>query len=172
MAFCNNGAGCGHGCGRQDDHGGDCDCYESDCRSSSRYVQSPPLKPPVTFYAVRCDGKYYHTYTRATDSGWRDKLEDSKVWTRKGPAQAMVTRLSDQVVHKGSGPAPKVELVEFVVAEVRVIDQTTRVAASKMKKEREEAERLARCKRQELERAEADLARAEARVKKLRDGDV
>lgn len=31
MAFCNNTAACGHDCGRQDDHGGACDCYQKDC---------------------------------------------------------------------------------------------------------------------------------------------
>lgn len=36
MAFCNNRAPCGHGCGRQDAHGGPCDCYESTCPVSAR----------------------------------------------------------------------------------------------------------------------------------------
>jgi len=166
MAFCNNNAGCGHSCGRQDDHGGDCDCYESDCKSSSRYVRPVPLPPPVTFYAVRCAGKYYHTYSRCNNSGWRDKLEDAKVWTRKGPAQGMVTRLSDQLVHKGPGPAPKVELVEFIVAEVRVIDQTTRVAEARLRKDREEAAHRAAAREQEITRAKDDVERALARLRK------
>lgn len=37
MAFCNNTAKCGHSCGRQDDHGGACDCYEETCPQSSRF---------------------------------------------------------------------------------------------------------------------------------------
>ena len=37
MAFCNNNAPCGHECGRQDDHGGSCDCYQNSCASSKRF---------------------------------------------------------------------------------------------------------------------------------------
>jgi hypothetical protein len=69
MAFCNDDVGCGHGCGRQDNLGGDCDCYKSDCKDSSRY-KPPPPEPLATFYVVRCNSKYYHT------ENFREPTED------------------------------------------------------------------------------------------------
>jgi len=160
MAFCWNNAGCGHSCGRQDAHGGDCDCYESDCKHSSRYKPAPvvppePAAPLATFYAVRCNGKYYHTYSRAGSTGWRDKVEDGKVWTRKGPAQAMVTKLSSVPVgpRLNAPQQPSVpELIEFMVTEVRVVDQAARVAEAKAKKEREDAARKATYREHEIVR--------------------
>ena len=178
MAFCNNQAGCGHSCGRSDDHGGGCDCYEGDCKHSSRY--KPPPVPPVpkpvaTFYAVRSGGQYYHSYSRAGSTGWVDKVdkvEDASVWTRRGPAQGMVTRLSALPEPPRTGPAPRLpvpELVEFVVTEVRVIDQASRVAEAQAKKERELAAQKKACHEREVDKARGELARAAERLKKLQE---
>lgn len=46
MAFCNNTTKCGHDCGRQDDHGGSCDCYSTDCSKSRFYVNPAWEKTP------------------------------------------------------------------------------------------------------------------------------
>ena len=50
MAFCNNDAPCGHECARQDDHGGDCDCYQNDCpirlTRVARGFRMEVLEPP------------------------------------------------------------------------------------------------------------------------------
>ena len=40
MAFCNKRCSCGHDCGRHDDHGGGCDCYDPDCKQSAVYKSS------------------------------------------------------------------------------------------------------------------------------------
>lgn len=37
MAFCNKTAHGDHDCARQDDHGGECDCYDETCEWSNRY---------------------------------------------------------------------------------------------------------------------------------------
>jgi len=128
-------------------------------------VQAPVGDEPkvlATFYAVRNhEGKYYRTYDKNRSSGWKDNLEDAKLWTRIGPARAKITALSH-----GRGPVP--ELVEFVVREVNVVDQTARVAAAKAKREREEAERKAAEKKWRLQEAERELAEAQRRVEKLR----
>jgi hypothetical protein len=169
VAFCNNNAGCGHSCGRQDNHGGECDCYEGACKHSSRYkvpVEPPkPAKPLATLYAIRCVGRFYHTYSRAGGKSWVDKLEDAKVWTRRGPAQGMITKLSTKVFHKGPGPAPALELVELIVTDVRVIDQAARLAEVQAKKERDEAYQRAERSQQELAEAQRNFDRATARLR-------
>lgn len=118
------------------------------------------VQPLATFYAVRCDGKYYRTYSQGGRSGWCDSLEDGKVYTRKGPAQGLVTQLSD--TNKST-----IELVELVVTEVRVIDQSSRLAEAKARKVCEEADRRARAREQEIAKVKDDISRAQARLTAL-----
>jgi len=186
MAFCNDTARCGHCCGRQDYHGGDCDCYETDCRYSSRYVAgteqededlddeddtvkqapvpAPPPKTLATFYAIRSNDKFYRTHTPGRSAGWVNVMEEAKLWTKPGPAKAKITALCS--VSKGNVP----ELVEFIVTEVRVVDQTARVAAVKVTKAREEAARAVAQRERDLKDAKEKLDKAAARLKKLQEG--
>lgn len=97
MAFCNKDAGCGHSCGRQDDHGGDCDCRETRCKASSAYV--PPFKlddsPSVmTLYAVKRADQFYHSTTSSGASVWVDGLVDGvRVWTRPATARKRLVEI-------------------------------------------------------------------------------
>ena len=170
MAYCNNNAGCGHSCGRSDNHGGDCDCYESDCKHSNRFIKPPvpSVSPLATFYAVRSNGKYYRTYSRASAAaGWIDKLEDARLWTKQGQAQGKITALSRIAkTHKGPGHAPIPELVEFIVTEIRVVDQTDRVA--KACQARVLAARALAQKQRDLLDAQRDLKRATDHLLRLR----
>jgi hypothetical protein len=129
-----------------------------------------PVEPPgpvvATFYAVRNEkGQFYRTYDKNRSSGWKDELEDAKLWTRIGPAKSKITALSNE-----NPKLPVPELVEFVVREVKVVDQRARVAVAKEKREREEAERARAHKQQQFVDAQYELARAQARVEKLKKG--
>ena len=119
-------------------------------------------KPLATFYAVRHpDGKqYYRTRLHNQAAGWKPNLEDARLWTKLGTARSNITALS----RPGFVP----DLVEFVVTEVRVVDQKERVAKAKAERDRKEAERVAAEKKWRLEQAERELAAAQRRVEKLR----
>ena len=165
MAFCNNRSPCGRDCGRQDDHGGSCDCYETGCPTCNRREPEAPravaARCLMTVFAVRREGKFYRTNNTGARgrSGWVDKLEDAKLWTRAAPAKGKVTALST------GDDVP--ELVELVVTEFRVVKQSERVAAAQAKKARDNAERDELARQQEFARATAELLRAQERVNAL-----
>jgi hypothetical protein len=74
-----------------------------------------PIEAPkpvlATFYTVRSDkGRYWRSYAVQGRSGaWVDNVADAKVYTKRGPAQGMVTRFTRRGL--------KVELVTLVVRE-------------------------------------------------------
>lgn len=121
--------------------------------------------PLAIFYAVRNDkGEYYRTYAQGgRRSGWVKELTDARLWTTIGPAKGKITALSNE---RPKEPVP--ELVEFIVREVNIVDQTQRIADAKVKKARDEAEAAARCKQAELQFAQAEYDRARARLEKLK----
>lgn len=82
----------------------------------------------------------------------------------------MATRLSDPDDHtnwRSPGPRPPVELVEFVVNEVRVIDISETIARARDRRERAAALRDERIRQHELARAQRELQQAQDRVKAL-----
>lgn len=98
MAFCMSTAPCGHECGRGDFHGGDCDCYERDCKSSSRYVTLPPRQTTgvvvVSLFGIRKGGLYFHGFTSSGSSTWVNCLGvDAVLWTQRQDADAAVGRI-------------------------------------------------------------------------------
>jgi hypothetical protein len=122
----------------------------------------PTQEPLAVFYAVRNDkGEYYRMYDKNRSTGWKKDLADAKLWTRIGPAKGKITALSH-----GKGPIP--ELVEFIVREVRVVDQRVRVAEAKRKLEEEEIKRQAAIKALRLQAAQSDYDRAKSRLEKLK----
>lgn len=120
--------------------------------------------PLATFYMVRNEkGEYYRTYAQSRCSGWVKDLKDGRLWTSLGPAKGKITNLANSYPKL---PVP--ELVEFVVTEVRVVDQTERVAQAKVKKAEEEAKRNAWIKQERLKDAQAEFDRAQAKLNKLK----
>jgi hypothetical protein len=125
-----------------------------------------PDKPLAVFYAIRNEkGQYWRTYDKYRSPGWKDNLEDAKLWTRIGPAKAKITALSH-----GKGPVP--ELVEFVVREVRVVDQNARIAEFRKKQEAEQVAAAEAYRREALRQAQSDYDRALARLKKVKGVSV
>jgi hypothetical protein len=53
VAFCNNKCGCGDDCGRQDDHGGRCDCQDVGC-----YLRPKNLSGEAAALAARLTGPH------------------------------------------------------------------------------------------------------------------
>lgn len=146
-----------------------CPCHPNDERShsESQGVELPttPPAPLATFYAVRdpSSGKFYRTYSTHHSSGWIDKLEDARLWTRAGQAKSKITALSNEGKFTP-------ELVEFIVTEVKVVDQKERVAQAKVEKARKEAERLAWIKNERLRQAQSEYDKAKDRLEKLKKG--
>ena len=127
-----------------------------------------PEKPVLaTFYMVRNDkGEYYRTYAQGgRRSGWVKELSDGRLWTTKGPAQGKITALANE---RPKEPVP--QLVEFVVHEVKVVDQQDRVAKARLKKQEEKLRNEAYWKKVAVVEAEKELAEAQRRLEKLRRG--
>lgn len=139
--------------------------YQSKTKANPT-MNAPKPEPKHVFYAVRnAEGKYYKTYSSSgSGRGWVTELATAKIWSKESMARATVTRLANE---KPKAPIPS--LVEFHVAETRVIDQVERVAESRAKKVIEEQERKkreaeyhleqARRRLEEAQRSYADLAR-------------
>lgn len=136
---------------------------------SVKLPEETPVKeeagPIATFYAVRNNkGEYYRTYAQGgRRSGWVKELTDARLWTTIGPAKGKITALSNE---HPKDPVP--ELIEFVVREVNVVDQKARVAQAKVKKAREDAERVERQRLYELQYAQSEFDKAKSRLDKLK----
>ncbi len=145
----------------------DCKCschvgHEEDVVARTKPAELAP-KSLATFYAVRNEkGQFYRTYSmRGTPAGWENKLEDARLWTRPGGANGIITSLT----HNPKAPVP--DLVEFVVTELKVIDQKQRVVKARQKREEEAAWAEQARKQERLRQAEIDVEQAQARLKKL-----
>jgi hypothetical protein len=136
------------------------------CGCAYRHHAAP--KPVLaTFYMVRNDkGEYYRTYAQGgRRSGWVKELADGRLWTTKGPAQGKITALSNE---RPNAPVP--ELIEFVVHEVKVVDQKERVAKARLKRQEEKLKNEAYWKKVAVVEAEKELAEAQRKLEKLRRG--
>lgn len=130
---------------------------------------SPKETAPIaTFYAVRnVQGEYYRTYAQGgRRSGWVKDLTDARLWTTIGPAKGKITALSNE---RPKEPVP--ELVEFVVRELNVVDQSARVAAAKVKKQLEVENRKKAHAEWELQQAQKALTEAQAKINRLTRGN-
>lgn len=159
MAFCNNRAPCGSDCGRQDDHGGDCDCREDDCKSCSEEIVPEKPKGRIVLYAVTDGKNFYRSGKKHTSAGWYPNIKDASIWNRPGPAKGMVTMLSTHDF------API--LVELVVTEINVIDQHARVSDVRKKQERKLQKQDEVRKHNELLRAQKELRDVQDRLNRL-----
>ena len=123
--------------------------------------QAPMLK----LYAIRNrDGQYF----RAKGYGgcgktWVDNLTKARVWPRTAPARAQITYFATS--HSKYG-VPK--LVELHVTRVVEVDETARVKKVVAKKELNTALRAVRNRRDEIRRAEENLASEQARLDRLK----
>lgn len=133
----------------------------ADCFPRFGHKISPLL---ATFYAVRNQkGQFYRTYDKNRSSGWKDKLEDARLWTTLSPARSKVTALANEYPNL---PVP--ELVEFIVREVNVVDQRERVAKTRQKKQEEKARNEEYWKKAAVVEAQKELEAVQAKLKKLR----
>lgn len=163
MAFCNLNCGCGKSCGRQDDHGGGCDCYEKGCITWALALPNVQSPSSLNLYAIRNDKKeWFRTATPGHPPAWVKDLADARIYAKLSSARSKVTAWANE--HKKS-PVPA--LVELVVTEQRIVDQQDRLAEVRRKKQLEIEERKQVQARQQLENAKRDLAEAQARVMRL-----
>ena len=143
-----------------------CSCHREDEQSVA--VTLPrELAPLATFYAVRnAKGEFYRTYAQGgRGSGWVKELTDARLWTTIGPAKSKITTLSNQ------NPKDVVpELIEFIVREIKVVNQNARVAEAKVKKQIEIENRKKAHAERELQQAQKALVEAQAKINRLTKG--
>jgi len=118
----------------------------------------------ATFYAIRDHkGLWYRTYTNGHSAGWVKLMADGRIYSKLSAARSKVTALANE-----SPRSPVPELVEFSVSKVTVIDQTERVAATRVKKAEEEARQDAARAHDEMVKAEAEFEKAKVRLMRLK----
>ena len=147
-------------------------CDDIDVRVARGSVQcscpchKPEVKEPIAvFYAVRNDkGEYFKTCSSHSPSRWVKDLSTARIYSTLGTARAKVTALANL---KWNANKPIADIVEFVVTDVRVIDQKERVAGSQVKKARKEAERQVRLDKWRLEGAQQEFDRAQRELHRL-----
>jgi hypothetical protein len=127
-------------------------------------TEGAPPAPTYTFYAVAdredlTTARWYRTYSSSHGSGYVDKLEDAKIWNKRGSAKGKCTQLG-----------PSARLVEFVVTKVNVIDNSEHVRKAAEKRAAEELRRAKAVQEQRIEHAKYELAEAQKRLDKLMRG--
>lgn len=122
-----------------------------------------PTDEQLILYAIKNEkGEWYKTYSTTRNRGWKKKLTEAKIWSRAGQARAKLTALANEY------PAlPPPLLVEFVVTQVRVVDQTERVAQSRLEAQRKRKQYEEELAKQRLEDAQRRLARAQLDLSQL-----
>lgn len=110
-------------------------------------------EPLLKMYAVRESTGWYYCRSKQRNDG--DSLINARVWSRPGPARALVTLLAETEPEKG---VPT--LVELHVTRVVDVDETRRVAARK-------ASQISRRAKRELRDAELELRRAQDNLASL-----
>lgn len=122
-------------------------------------------RPTITLYAIRnSKGEWFRAkgrdgYGKKT---WNEDLNIAKLYTKLSQARARVTFFANNYK---DFPVP--QLVEFQATQVRVVDETERVAKAKLKKQLEVENRKKIHAEVELKHAQAALAEAKAKIKKL-----
>lgn len=122
-------------------------------------------EPLAVFYAMQNEyGEYYRTNKSGSGGArWVKDLKAARLWTTAGQARSKITTYSNE-----NPKAVVPELVEFIVTEVRVVDQKARVAASREKKAIEQAAARARIEQWHLARAEEAYQRAKRELEKIK----
>jgi hypothetical protein len=111
-------------------HDDNCTCYCHDELAEG----DPPL---AVFWAIRNDkGEYFKTSTSTSGPRWVKDLGTARIYSKLSHAKAKVTTYANESWNAGK-PIP--DIVEFIVNDVRVIDQRDRVAEVRAKKARESA---------------------------------
>lgn len=150
-----------YSCSQENCRNHDCGCS---CHWETQPVKQAAPPAPFVFYAVAENVNYrhtrwYQTYGNKKAAGWVDSIGDAKVWSRRGLAQAKCTSLG--------GAA---QLVEFVVTEIRVIDQNEHRRKLEEKKLKKATEQRAGERLRELADAEEALRLAQEKLERLKKG--
>lgn len=128
-------------------------------------MSDTPDLSDIGLYAVRNkEGKWF----RAKGYGgygetWVSELKRARIYNKIGPARATVSYFANE--HPKYGIP---DIVQFVVTEVKVLDETARVEKQRQKKAEAEArykEQQAKC---EFEQAQKALEAAPAKVNALK----
>lgn len=136
-----------------------CACHRRDttfiAQDPSPVAQSKVEEPTYMFYAVAdsddlTKARWYRTYSASYSSGWVSDLNDAKVWVKRNSAKSKCTNLG-----------PRARLVEFMVTKVNVVDNSINIKKIVEKKRLEEERRQKREAEEALEKAHADLERAQ-----------
>jgi hypothetical protein len=116
----------------------------------------------LLIYAVRnSKGQYFRAvgYGGRGDQ-WVDEIGRARLYVKIGQARARVTYFAN---HNPNGfPVP--ELIEFRAVESRVLDEAERVVKVTKRKQIERERYKERRAKWELEQAQRDLAKAQARI--------
>jgi hypothetical protein len=132
-----------------------CDC--------ACHAPEPPL---AIFWAIRNEkGEYFKTGTSSSSPRWVKDLGLARIYSKLGPARGKVTALANL---DWNADNPIADIVEFVVNDVRVIDQKERVAKSQAKKAHKEADRKIRTMQVTFEDAQREFNEARARLNALK----
>lgn len=122
-----------------------------------------PADEQLVLYAIKNEkGEWYKTYSTTRSRGWKKTLKEAKIWSRGGQARAKLTALANE---HPSLPAPL--LIEFVVTQVRVVDQTERIAQSRLEAQRKRKQYEEELAKRRLDDAQRRLARAQLDLSQL-----
>ena len=119
----------------------------------------------LVLYAVRGkDGKWYKSRGQSgSGPRWVDGVNLAKIYTKPGPAKAVITWWSKNFPNFGTP-----DLVEITAREVKVIDQEDRVKEQKQKEKEASARRIVRNKEALLKFAKEKLKAAEEELDRLK----
>lgn len=119
----------------------------------------------LSVYAIRnYDGKWFRANGQSGyGDTWVDDLVKAKLYPRISQARSRVTYFAN-----ANRELPVPQLVEFVVTEMRVMDEAARVDNARKQKDLREVQRQRADARWALENAQRDLARAQEKIDRLR----
>ena len=113
----------------------------------------------IAFYVVQnAEGKFFRRkgYGGSGET-WVESFGKARVWTNITGAKSTVTFFAN---HYPKYPPPKI--IKLTVGDVEVIDETERLAAMKLKKQKQKETQKVREAKQKLNKAKEDFENAKA----------
>lgn len=121
----------------------------------------------LTVYAIRNEaGEWMRSVGYGGGSRhWVAEVCNAKLYTKLGQARGRVTFWAN---HAPGKKPPVIVAFSMALTDARVIEETDRVAAAKMRKATAQAESAKRKAKRQLHAAEETIKRAEAEIQKIR----